>query len=45
MLTATQGMPVRALPSAPPPAGMLAAAPQRSRGGFFENLFGLFGAR
>src|SRR5205085_6208106 len=44
MLTATQAMPVRPLPSAPmPPAGLMAAAPPRT--GFFENLFGLFGAR
>ncbi|HEY1432249.1 MAG TPA: PBP1A family penicillin-binding protein [Stellaceae bacterium] len=46
MLAATQSMPVRPLPSAPsPPAGMLAAAPPRSGGGFFDNFFGLFGPR
>jgi penicillin-binding protein 1A len=46
MLSATQAMPVRPLPSAPtPPAGVMAAAPQGSGGGFFENFFGLFGPR
>jgi len=46
MLTATQAMPVRPLPSGPlPPAGMLAAAPPRSGGGFFDNFFRLFGPR
>jgi hypothetical protein len=46
MLAATQAMPVRPLPSTPlPPAGMLAAAPPRSGGGFFENFFGLFRPR
>jgi penicillin-binding protein 1A len=46
MLTATQAMPVRPLPSGPlPPAGVMAGAPPRTGGGFFENLFGLFGAR
>jgi penicillin-binding protein 1A len=46
MLTATQAMPVRPLPSGPlPSAGVMAAAPPRTGGGFFENLFGLFGAR
>jgi penicillin-binding protein 1A len=46
MLTATQAMPVRPLPSPPlPPAGMLAAAPLRSSGGFFDNFFRLFGPR
>jgi len=46
MLAATQAMPVRPLPSGPlPPAGVVAAAPPRTGGGFFENLFGLFGAR
>ena len=44
MLAATQAMPVRPLPSGPrPPAGVMAAAPPRSAGGFFENFFGLFG--
>jgi penicillin-binding protein 1A len=46
MLTATQAMSVRSLPSAPlPPAGVLAAAPPRSGGGFFDNFFRLFGPR
>jgi penicillin-binding protein 1A len=46
MLTATQAMTVRPLPSGPlPPAGMLAAAPPRSGGGFFDNFFRLFGPR
>jgi len=46
MLAATQTMPVRPLPSAPlPPPGVMAAAPPRSGGGFFENFFGLFGPR
>jgi penicillin-binding protein 1A len=46
MLTATQAMPVRPLPSGPlPPAGMPAAAPPRSGGGFFDNFFRLFGPR
>jgi penicillin-binding protein 1A len=46
MLTATQAMPVRPLPSGPlPPAGMLAAAPPRSGGGFFDKFFRLFGPR
>ncbi|MGB9644689.1 MAG: carboxypeptidase, partial [Stellaceae bacterium] len=45
MLNATRAMPVRPLPNGPrPPAGVMAAAPPRT-GGFFENLFGLFGAR
>jgi penicillin-binding protein 1A len=43
MLAATRGMPVRALPSAPAP--VVAAAPSRSGGGFFDTLFGLFGQR
>jgi len=46
MLAATQAMPVRPLPSTPlPPAGVMAAAPPRTGGGFFENFFGLFGQR
>jgi penicillin-binding protein 1A len=46
MLAATQAMPVRPLPSTPlPPAGVMAAAPSRTGGGFFENFFGLFGPR
>jgi len=46
MLGATQGTPVRALPGARlPPAGVVAAAPPRAAGGFFDNFFGLFGAR
>jgi penicillin-binding protein 1A len=46
MLGATQGMPVRALPGARlPPVGVVAAAPPRAGGGFFDNFFGLFGAR
>jgi len=46
MLAATQAMPVRPLPSTPlPPAGVMAAAPPRTGGGFFENFFGLFGPR
>ena len=46
MLAATQAMPVRPLPSTPlPPAGVMAAAPSRTGGGFFENFFGLFGQR
>jgi len=46
MLAATQAMPVRPLPSTPlPPAGMLAAAPPRSGGGFFDNFLGLFRPR
>ncbi len=40
MLAATRSMPVRPLPSAPPPTGVAAvAAPVR---GFFEGLLGLF---
>ncbi|HMD64465.1 MAG TPA: PBP1A family penicillin-binding protein [Stellaceae bacterium] len=46
MLAATQAMPVRPLPSTPlPPAGVMAAAPPRAGGGFFDNFFGLFGPR
>jgi penicillin-binding protein 1A len=46
MLAATQAMPVRPLPSTPsPPAGVMAAAPPRTGGGFFENFFGLFAPR
>ncbi len=42
MLSATQTMPVRPLPSTPrPPVGVVAAAPPRT-GGFFERFFGLF---
>src|SRR6201987_2688364 len=44
MAPATQAMPVRPLPAAPPPpARVVAAAPQASRGGLFDNFFGLFG--
>src|SRR6202007_1410801 len=44
MLAATQAMPVRPLPAAPPPpARVCAAAPQASGGGLFDNFFGLFG--
>jgi penicillin-binding protein 1A len=43
MLAATRAMPVRALPSAPQPAApVIAAAPPRSGGGFFDTLLGLF---
>ncbi len=43
MLAATRSTPVRALPSAPSPsAGLVAEAPTRSGGGFFDNFFGLF---
>jgi penicillin-binding protein 1A len=43
MLAATRSMPVRALPSAPSPSvGLVAEAPSRSGGGFFDNFFGLF---
>ena len=43
MLAATQGMPVRALPSTPSsPASLVADAPSRSGGGFFDKFFGLF---
>jgi len=46
MLTATQGMPIRPLPSGQlPPAGVMAAAPPRTGGGFFESFFGLFRPR
>jgi len=46
MLAATRAMPVRPLPSAPQPtAPVVAAAPPRSGGGFFDNFFGLFGRR
>jgi penicillin-binding protein 1A len=46
MLAATRAMPVRPLPSAPQPtAPVVAAAPPRSGGGFFDNFFGLFGHR
>jgi len=46
MLAATQGMPVRALPSTPSPSpGVLAAAPSPPGGGFFESIFGLFRPR
>jgi penicillin-binding protein 1A len=46
MLAATRTMPVRPLPSTPQPAAsVVAAAPPRSGGGFFDNLFGLFGRR
>jgi penicillin-binding protein 1A len=44
MLTATNAMPVRPLPSTPPlPARVMAEAPPRSGGGLFDNFFGLFG--
>ncbi|MGH7060604.1 MAG: penicillin-binding protein, partial [Stellaceae bacterium] len=39
MLAATQGMPVRPLPSAPPPAAAQTATAPR---GLFDNFFGLF---
>ncbi|HYZ41542.1 MAG TPA: penicillin-binding transpeptidase domain-containing protein, partial [Stellaceae bacterium] len=43
MLAATRTMPVRPLPSAPlPPVTVVAEAPPRSGGGFFENFFALF---
>ena len=42
MLAATRTMPVRPLPSAGPRMSVVAAAPPRSGGGFFETLFGLF---
>ncbi len=42
MLAATQGMPVRPLPSAPPPAPAQTAAAPR---GLFDNFFGLFAPR
>ena len=43
MLAATQGMPVRPLPAAQPPAArVVAAAPPSSGGGLFDNFFGLF---
>jgi penicillin-binding protein 1A len=46
MLAATRMMPLRPLPSGRlPAAAMMASAPARSGGGFFENLFGLFGRR
>ncbi len=46
MLAATRTMPVKPLPSGRlPPGSVMAAAPARSGGGFFENFFGLFGAR
>jgi penicillin-binding protein 1A len=46
MLAATRTMPVRPLPSVPQAAApMVVAAPPRSGGGFFDNLFGLFGHR
>jgi penicillin-binding protein 1A len=46
MLAATRSMPVRPLPSAPlPPPNVIAAAPPRAGGGFFDNFFGLFGSR
>jgi penicillin-binding protein 1A len=46
MFAATRAMPVRPLPSAPQPtAPVVAAAPPRSGGGFFDNFFGLFGRR
>jgi penicillin-binding protein 1A len=46
MLAATQAMPVRPLPSVPPAAvGVVAAAPSRPSGGFFDNFFRLFGPR
>ncbi len=45
MLAATQGMPVRPLPTAAPPAArVVAAAPPGSGGGLFDNFFGLFGS-
>src|SRR6516225_4083422 len=44
MLAATRAMPVRPLPSTPQPTPpVVAAAPPRSGGGFFDNFFGLFG--
>ena len=43
MLAATKPMPVRALPnSTVPPVSVVAEAPARTGGGFFENFFGLF---
>ena len=43
MLAATRSMPVRGLPSAPSPsASLVAEAPSRSGGGFFDSFFGLF---
>ena len=45
MLAATRAMPVRPLPSTPQPPAPVAASPPRSGGGFFDNLFGLFGRR
>jgi penicillin-binding protein 1A len=41
MLAATRSMPIRPLPNAPA-ASLVAGAPTRSGGGFFEKLFGLF---
>jgi penicillin-binding protein 1A len=46
MLAATQAMPLRPLPGAPSPSvGVVAAAPPRPGGGFFDNFFRLFGPR
>ena len=42
MLAATKAMPVRPLPSALPAPNVVAEAPPRSGGGFFDNFFGLF---
>jgi penicillin-binding protein 1A len=43
MLAATRAMPVRPLPTSPmPPVGVVAEAPPRAGGGFFDNFFGLF---
>jgi penicillin-binding protein 1A len=43
MLAATKPMPVRALPhSTVPPVSVVAEAPARTGGGFFEHFFGLF---
>jgi penicillin-binding protein 1A len=41
MLAATRSMPVRPLPSTPPPS-LVAEAPTHSGGGFFAHFFGFF---
>ncbi|MGC2200641.1 MAG: PBP1A family penicillin-binding protein [Stellaceae bacterium] len=42
MLAATRGMPVRSLPDAAAQTSLVAEAPPRPGGGFFDNFFGLF---
>jgi penicillin-binding protein 1A len=45
MLAATQGIPVRPLPSAPAPPARVVAATPPAGSGLLDNFFGLFGPR